>query len=141
MQRDNSQRAASSSESRLSPLTSLKSTAIVASGVDAAMAAFAAGVTRAGQHVAMIGASMCWGYINQSVDARHRLIRMSHVFNGQRDIYIFGGASPAGAAVAWYREQFRHAQIEAARALPHGDPHRLLEDAAAKIPAGADGTQ
>ncbi len=48
-------------------------TAIVAGGVDAAVATFAAGVTRAGQHVAMIGTSMCWGYINQTVDARHGL--------------------------------------------------------------------
>ncbi|HEY3596556.1 MAG TPA: FGGY-family carbohydrate kinase, partial [Paraburkholderia sp.] len=114
-------------------------TAIVAGGVDAAVATFAAGVTRAGQHVAMIGTSMCWGYINQNVDARHGLVSMPHVFNGQRDLYVFGGASTAGASVAWYREQFCHAEIEAARALPHGDAHRLLEEAAACVPAGSDG--
>ncbi|MBW0450318.1 hypothetical protein EN871_13575 [bacterium M00.F.Ca.ET.228.01.1.1] len=114
-------------------------TAIVAGGVDAAVATFAAGVSRAGQHVAMIGTSMCWGYINQSVDARHGLISMPHVFNGQRDIYVFGGAITAGASVTWYREQFCHAEIEAARATPHGDPHRLLEESAAKVQAGSDG--
>jgi xylulokinase len=114
-------------------------TAIVAGGVDAAMATFAAGVTRAGQHVAMIGTSMCWGYINQRVDARHGLVSMPHVFNGQHDLYIFGGAITAGASVTWYREQFCHAETEAARSLPHGDPHQLLEEAAAKIPAGSDG--
>ncbi|SDG82850.1 FGGY-family carbohydrate kinase [Paraburkholderia phenazinium] len=114
-------------------------TAIVAGGVDAAMATFAAGVTRAGQHVAMIGTSMCWGYINQKVDARHGLVSMPHVFNGQHDIYIFGGAITAGASVTWYREQFCHAETEAARSLTHGDPHTLLEEAAAKIPAGSDG--
>ena len=114
-------------------------TAIVAGGVDAAVATFAAGATRAGQHVAMIGTSMCWGYINQSVDARHGLISMPHVFNGQHDLYVFGGAITAGASVAWFREQFCHAEIEAARDTPHGDPHRLLEQAAEQIPAGADG--
>ncbi|RKT24906.1 xylulokinase [Paraburkholderia sp. RAU2J] len=114
-------------------------TAIVAGGVDAAMATFAAGVTRAGQHVAMIGTSMCWGYINQSVDARHGLVSMPHVFNGLHDIYVFGGAITAGASVTWFREQFCHAEIEAARATPHGDPHRLLEESAAKVPAGSDG--
>jgi len=114
-------------------------TAIVAGGVDAAMATFAAGVTRAGQHVAMIGTSMCWGYINQHVEARHGLVSMPHVFNGQHDIYVFGGAITAGASVAWYREQFCHAEIEAARAAPHRDPHRLLEESAANVPAGADG--
>jgi xylulokinase len=114
-------------------------TALVAGGVDAAIATFAAGATRTGQHVAMIGTSMCWGYINQSVDARHGLVSMPHVFNGQRDLYVFGGASTAGACVTWYREQFCHAEEEAARALPHGDAHRLLEESAARIPAGADG--
>jgi xylulokinase len=114
-------------------------TAIVAGGVDAAMATFAAGVTRAGQHVAMIGTSMCWGYIDQDVDARHGLVSMPHVFNGQHDIYVFGGAITAGASVAWFREQFCHAEIEAARATPHGDAHRLLEASAAQVPAGADG--
>ena len=39
-------------------------TPVVAGGVDAAVATLAAGVTRAGQHVAMIGSSMCWGYIS-----------------------------------------------------------------------------
>jgi xylulokinase len=82
---------------------------------------------------------MCWGYINQSVDARHGLVSMPHVFNGQHDIYVFGGAITAGASVSWYREQFCHEEVEAARATPHGDPHRLLEDAAARIPAGSDG--
>ncbi|MGN6669360.1 MAG: FGGY-family carbohydrate kinase [Trinickia sp.] len=114
-------------------------TPVVAGGVDAAVATFAAGATRAGQHVAMIGTSMCWGYINQHVDARHGLVSMPHVFNGRRDLYVFGGAITAGASVTWYREQFCHAEIEAARALPNGDPHKLLEDAALSIPAGSEG--
>ncbi|OAJ62173.1 hypothetical protein A6V36_21845 [Paraburkholderia ginsengiterrae] len=114
-------------------------TPIIAGGVDAAVATFAAGATRAGQHVAMIGTSMCWGYINQQVDARHGLVSMPHVFNGRRDMYVFGGAITAGASVTWYREQFCHAETVAAQTLPHGDPHVLLEEAAARVPAGADG--
>ncbi|WP_206997488.1 FGGY-family carbohydrate kinase [Trinickia mobilis] len=114
-------------------------TPIVAGGVDAAVATFAAGAARTGQHVAMIGTSMCWGYINQSVDARHGLVSMPHVFNGAHDLYVFGGAIAAGASITWFREQFCHEETEAARATPLGDPHRLLEEAAARIPAGADG--
>lgn len=114
-------------------------TPVVAGGVDAAVATFAAGATRAGQHVAMIGTSMCWGYINQKVEARHGLVSMPHVFNGKQDLYVFGGASTAGACVTWYREQFCHAEIDAARALPHGDPHVLLEEAAANVAAGSEG--
>jgi sugar (pentulose or hexulose) kinase len=114
-------------------------TPVVAGGVDAAVATFAAGATREGQHVAMIGTSMCWGYINQRVDARDGLVSMPHVFNGKQDLYVFGGAITAGASVTWYREQFCHAEIDAARALPHGDPHVLLEEAAARVPAGSEG--
>lgn len=114
-------------------------TPIVAGGVDAAVATFAAGAAQAGQHVAMIGTSMCWGYIHQRVDARHGLVAMPHVLNGRRDLYVFGGAISAGASVTWYRDQFCHEECEAARATPHGDPHRLLEEAARRVPAGADG--
>ena len=112
-------------------------TPVVAGGVDAAVATFAAGATRQGQHVAMIGTSMCWGYIDQTTDARHGLITMPHVFNGLHDLYVFGGAITAGASVAWYRDQFCAAEAAAARA-GGGDVHQLLERAARRVPAGAD---
>lgn len=114
-------------------------TPVVAGGVDAAVATFAAGATRGGQHVAMIGTSMCWGYINQQADARDGLISMPHVYNGQHDLYTFGGALTAGAAVSWFRDEFCHAETEAARQLGHGDAHRLLEERAAAIRPGAEG--
>ncbi|WP_441458749.1 FGGY-family carbohydrate kinase [Burkholderia thailandensis] len=114
-------------------------TPVVAGGVDAAVATFAAGAARRGQHVAMIGTSMCWGYIAETTDARHGLVSMPHVFDGRRDLYVFGGAITAGASVSWFREQFCHAEIEAARAAPGGDAHRLLEAAAARVSAGSDG--
>jgi len=114
-------------------------TPVVAGGVDAAVATFAAGATSPGQHVAMIGTSMCWGYITQHADARDGLVAMPHVFNGQRDLYVFGGAICAGASVSWFRDQFCHAEVEAARQAPHGDPHRLLEEGAARVPAGSNG--
>lgn len=114
-------------------------TPIIAGGVDAAMATFAAGVTRPGNHVAMIGTSMCWGYVNETVDADNGLISMPHVFDGSKELYIFGGAITAGASITWFREQFCEADKNAADAAGHGDAHRILEDAAAKVPAGADG--
>jgi sugar (pentulose or hexulose) kinase len=117
----------------------LAGTAIVAGGVDAAVATFAAGVTRPGHHVAMIGTSMCWGYINQRVDARHGLVSMPHVFNGTGDLYVFGGAITAGASVSWFRDAFCQADVEAARAAGHGDVHRVLEGQAAQVSAGSEG--
>ena len=111
---------------------------LMAGGVDAAVATLAAGAARPGNHVAMIGTSMCWGTIRQSVDARHGLISMPHVFNGGEDLYVFGGAITAGASVTWFRETFCQAEI-AAGAAQGVDPHALLELEAAKLPPGSDG--
>jgi sugar (pentulose or hexulose) kinase len=111
---------------------------VVAGGVDAAVATLAAGAGRAGNHVAMIGTSMCWGTIRESVDARHGLIAMPHVVNGMRELYVFGGAITAGASVAWFRDNFCGEELAAARASG-ADPHQLLETAAARVSPGADG--
>ena len=111
---------------------------VVAGGVDAAVATLAAGAAQPGNHVAMIGTSMCWGTIRQEVDARHGLISMPHVFEGGRDLYVFGGAIAAGASVTWFRETFCQAEIAAARATG-GDPHALLEEGAATLPPGSGG--
>jgi xylulokinase len=111
---------------------------ILAGGVDAAMATLAAGVTQPGNHVAMIGTSMCWGYLNQQVDARHGLVSMPHVYNGHKDLYIFGGTITAGASVSWFREQF--CQAEELQARDGLDSSLwLLEQQAAKIAPGSEG--
>ncbi len=107
-------------------------TPVVAGGVDAAVATFAAGATRKGQHVAMIGTSMCWGFITPDVDVRGGLISMPHVFNGSRDAYVFGGAATAGASVTWFAEQFGPVRAGA-------DAYAELEAAALEVPAGAQG--
>ncbi|MFP8965662.1 FGGY-family carbohydrate kinase [Pokkaliibacter sp. CJK22405] len=113
-------------------------TPLMAGGVDAAVATFAAGVVCSGDHVAMLGTSMCWGYINREVDARHGLIAMPHVYNASQDNYIFGGALTAGAAVTWFRDRF--CQEEAAEAERTGiDVHVLLERQARNVPVGSDG--
>ncbi|CAN5901155.1 FGGY-family carbohydrate kinase [soil metagenome] len=111
---------------------------LMAGGVDAAVATLAAGVAQPGNHVAMMGTSMCWGTIRQQVDARHGLIAMPHVFNGASDLYVFGGAITAGASVTWFRETFCQAEIAAGRAQGI-DPHALLERDAAPLPPGSDG--
>ena len=111
---------------------------VMGGGVDAAMATLAAGVTQPGDHVAMIGTSMCWGYINDKTDAKHGLISMPYVFEGSNKLYIFGGAITAGASVSWYREQFCHAEIQRAAELKV-DPHQLLEEQAGEIAPCSEG--
>jgi len=111
---------------------------VVAGGVDAAVATLAAGANRVGNHVAMIGTSMCWGTIRKSVDARHGLIAMPHVVNGATDLYVFGGAITAGAAVTWFIEELGGEEVARARARGV-DPHAALEAEAIKLPPGAGG--
>lgn len=91
-----------------------------------------------GHHVAMLGTSMCWGYIAPAADAAHGLISMPNVVGADKDLYVFGGAGTAGAAVTWFREQF--CQAEAAQARDTGrDPHDILEEGAAAVAPGSDG--
>lgn len=113
-------------------------TPVVAGGVDAALATLAAGATTPGQHVAMIGSSMCWGYINPHVDASLGLICMPHVFGDSADNYVFGGAITAGASVTWFRENFcKDNEAEAERT--GDDAHDALEAEARTVPPGAEG--
>ncbi|MFY0658607.1 MAG: FGGY-family carbohydrate kinase [Neptunomonas phycophila] len=114
-------------------------TPVVAGGVDAAVATLAAGVTEPGNHVAMIGTSMCWGFINKHVDTKNGLISMPYVANVHEYNYLFGGAITAGASISWFREQFCQEEKQAARLLNDIDDHQLLEIQAKKTPAGADG--
>ncbi len=111
---------------------------LMAGGVDAAVATFCAGVTGSGDHVAMIGTSMCWGFVSPTVDARHKLITMPHVYSGADRSYVFGGAITAGAAITWFREAFCQAEVaEAARTGE--DAHALIERKAIDVPPGAEG--
>src|SRR6185312_4673748 len=111
---------------------------VVAGGVDAAVATLAAGARKPGNHVAMIGTSMCWGTIRPRVDARHGLIAMPHVLNGLTDLYVFGGAITAGACVTWFRDNFCEGELAAATARGV-DPHELLEAPAEALAPGAQG--
>ncbi len=113
-------------------------TPVVAGGVDAAVATYAAGVVKPGQHVAMIGTSMCWGYIAPKADAAHGLISMPYVTRADDDLYVFGGAATAGASVTWYREQFCQAEVAEGRATGR-DPHAILEEGAAAVAPGSEG--
>lgn len=111
---------------------------VVAGGVDAGAATLAAGATRPGNHVAMLGTSMCWGTIRQSVDADHGLVSFPHVFNPLEDIYVFGGSMTAGGAISWFRENFCQAEVAVAQAQGL-DAHQLLDREAAPLPPGCDG--
>ncbi|HUR87459.1 MAG TPA: FGGY-family carbohydrate kinase [Ramlibacter sp.] len=111
---------------------------VVAGGIDAAVATFAAGVTRQGQHVAMLGTSMCWGFISREVDASHGLVSMPYVYGSSADAYVFGGAITAGACVSWFREQFCRGLADEPAATEEGI-YEILENEARELAPGAGG--
>lgn len=111
---------------------------VVAGGVDAAVATLAGGARKPGNHVAMIGTSMCWGTIRPDADARHGLVSMPHVVGGMRDLYVFGGAITAGACVSWLLDLFRMPG-DAAPAAQQADGHLVLEQGAKMLSPGAQG--
>ncbi len=111
---------------------------IVLGGIDAAIATFAGGVRKPGDHVAMMGTSMCWGYLQSDTESSRDLVCMPYVYKGHAQRYVFGGAATAGGAVTWFVQQF--CQAEQAEAKAQGiSVFSLLESRATPLPPGANG--
>lgn len=116
----------------------LEGTPVCAGGVDAAVATLSAGAFDEGDHVAMMGTSMCWGFIHDGKKLDKKLISMPHVANSKEKVYSFAGAATSGAVVKWFREEF--AQLEKTMGgLINLDAYPLLDLEAEKIPAGSEG--
>ncbi len=111
---------------------------LVLGGIDAAVATFAGGVRTPGNHVAMMGTSMCWGYLQTDADSGRDLISMPYVYKGLAQRYVFGGAATAGGAVNWFVEQFCQAERDEAQAQGI-TVYELLEARAARLAPGANG--
>ena len=116
----------------------LEGTAVISGGIDAAVATLAAGVFRPGTHIAMVGTSMCWGFITRDCNLSPGLVSMPYVYKPKEYVYSFGGAMTAGAIISWFIEQFGIAEKEAARLLDKSE-YAFLETAASDIPAGSSG--
>ncbi len=113
-------------------------TPIVAGGVDAPAATLAAGAFEPGTHVAMVGTSMCWGFITPKSNLSKGLVSMPYVYKGLDYVYSFGGAITAGGVASWFVQQLGGSEREAARLLGSSE-YALLDAAARKIPAGSGG--
>lgn len=112
-------------------------TPVVAGGIDAAVATLSAGAFDKGNHVAMIGTSMCWGVVHEGESVSPQLVSMPYVAYPSTKVYTFGGAATAGAVIRWFRDQF--GSIEVARASQGNEnAYILLDGEAAKIPPGSD---
>jgi ribulokinase len=118
----------------------LEGTPVVAGGIDAALATLSAGMTTQGQHAAMIGTSMCWGYLHRQRVLPRGLISMPYVLDGLT--YSHGGSGTAGAIVRWFRDTVSSSAMLAAPGAEEqlaGDLYERLAAAASSIKPGCDG--
>ena len=115
---------------------------VCAGGVDAAVATLSASVFEPGQHVAMMGTSMCWGFIHQQAPREAGLVSMPYVLDPATITYTFGGAATAGAVVKWFRDQLAGVEQAVERWTRGGadlNAYAQLDTSAAALPAGSDG--
>ncbi|MEG0773700.1 FGGY-family carbohydrate kinase [Clostridium sp.] len=120
-------------------LTGLKvGTPIICGGVDAAVATLGAGAFNDGNHVAMMGTSMCWGFITEESNLSESLVSMPHVIDSINKIYTFGGAATAGAVMRWFRDVLGVEELSQEEETGI-NAYSLLEDKAVNIPAGSEG--
>lgn len=97
----------------IAEITGLKvGTPVISGGVDAPVATLGAGVFEEGNHVAMLGTSMCWGFITDKPNLSTELVSMPHAINPMEKIYTFGGAATAGAIMRWFRDTFGEKEME-----------------------------
>jgi len=116
----------------------LRGTPVLAGGVDAPMATFAAGALSRGDNVAMMGTSTCWGIIHTGDGFSSQLVSMPHVTNDVEEIYTWAGSATSGALAQWFRDTIAQAEVEQERKLGETAFH-LLDKEAAKIRAGSEG--
>lgn len=118
----------------------LEGTPIVAAGIDAPVAQFSCGVVAEGEHVAMVGTSMCWGTVSDGKNLTPGLISYPYVVNDDTTIYTFGGGATSGAIVRWFRDEFGALEKDF-QARTGVDAYTLieLEMKAKKIGPGANG--
>lgn len=113
-------------------------TPVLAGGVDAPMATFAAGALSRGDNVAMMGTSTCWGIVHAGEGFARELVSMPHVVEAEEKVYTWGGSATSGALVRWFRDQLAQWEVEKARELGQ-DPFQLLDELGGKVPPGCQG--
>ncbi len=113
-------------------------TPVMAGGVDAPVATLGAGALTEGNHVAMTGTSMCWGFVTEKANLSEGLVSMPHSIESMNKIYTFGGSSTAGALVRWFRDEFGKLELSLEDEIEI-NAYTLLEMKAKDIPAGSEG--
>lgn len=113
-------------------------TPVICGGVDAPVATMSAGALAEGNHVAMLGTSMCWGFITKKPNLSPNLVSMPYCVDSQDVIYTFGGAATAGGIIKWFRNVLGKEELAVQNQLGL-DAYTLLDLQAKDIPAGSNG--
>lgn len=113
-------------------------TCVVCGGVDAAVATLGAGVTNEGNNVAMMGTSMCWGFVTQKPKISKDLVSMPYIVKSKEMIYTFGGAATAGAVLRWFRDTFGEIEL-LEQEKTSKNAYTLLEQKTLDINPGSNG--
>ena len=116
----------------------LKGTPVVCGGVDASVATISAGARAEGNHVAMLGTSMCWGFVTGKANISPNLVSMPHAIDPLEKIYTFGGAATAGALMKWFKNILGESELQA-ESLTGINAYTLLDLISKDVPAGSNG--
>jgi sugar (pentulose or hexulose) kinase len=112
-------------------------TPICAGGIDASVSALAGGAVEDGDLAAMLGTSMCNGFISHEPRISPKMINFPYVVKGEEYLYSFTGIATAGFCVRWFRDQLGFQEVT--RADETGvDAYTLLDNLAEKAPIGSD---
>lgn len=103
---------------------------VCAGCVDCLASTLAAGVTGAGESVAVLATSLNWGVIHSDIPPSPMYITMPYVTDEPGIRYTYGGMSTAGALTKWFSEQFSPGQSIS---------FEQLEEAAREVPPGCEG--
>lgn len=125
--------------SEMAELTGLlEGTSVVIGGVDASVATLGAGALAEGNHVAMLGTSMCWGFVTEKANLSPNLVSMPHAIDPLEKIYTFGGTASAGALMKWFKNILGETELQAEN-LTGINAYTLLDLLSKDVPAGSNG--
>lgn len=113
-------------------------TPVVSGGVDAPVSTIGAGALTEGNHVAMLGTSMCWGFVTRKANLSPNLVSMPHAIDPLEKIYTFGGAATAGALMKWFKNILGENELQA-ESLTGINAYTLLDLISKDVPAGSNG--
>lgn len=125
--------------SEMAKITGLsEGTPVVSGGVDAPVSTIGAGALTEGNHVAMLGTSMCWGFVTGKANLSPNLVSMPHAIDPLEKIYTFGGAATAGALMKWFKNILGENEL-LAESLTGINAYTLLDLISKDVPAGSNG--